>query len=315
MKFETPILFLTWKRLEITKKVFVIIKKIKPTKLYISSDGHRQEVKGEDIKVQETRDFLMSNIDWECDVKTLFYEKNNGCRKAVSRAISWFFENEDEGIILEDDCLPSLEFFPFCQELLKKYRFDERIWCVSGNNFQNNIIRGDGSYYFSRYNHCWGWASWKRCWRKYDSNLNSWPFLKSYSHLENIFDNNRQKKYWQKIWDKLYLHDKPDSWAYRWTYSCMVNSGLTLLPNKNLVTNIGFGEDSTHTKEKKQNIPKLDNDLRDYFVNIKHPKFVLRDKKADFYTEENYFSGPKIFSFLFLNKIFMRLFFILNFKK
>ena len=307
MEFSTPILFLTWKRIDITKKVFGKIKAIKPRKLYISSDGPRLNKSGEEEKISQVRDYLLDNIDWNCEVKTLFYNENKGCRNAVSKAISWFFDNENEGIILEDDCVPTEDFFYFCQSLLEKYRHDNRIWCISGDNFQDKFWRGDGSYYFSRYNHCWGWASWKRCWTFYEDNLESWPKLKSENYLDNIFDNNIQKRYWSDIWDGLYYENKPDSWAYRWTYTCMINNGLTALPNKNLVENIGFDEDSTHTHKRRNYRPNLNSSRKVDFLNLKHPSFILRNKAADHYTEINKFSRRNIYP-IYLLKKFLKIF-------
>lgn len=155
---KTAVLFLVFNRPETTKTVFEAIRKAKPKRLYIAADGPRKHREGENEKVSSVRQ-IVTYVDWPCDVKTLFRDENLGCKSAVSGAITWFFNHEEEGIILEDDCLPHPDFFPFCESLLKRYANDERIWVITGNNFQNGIQRGEASYYFSRYNHVWGWAS------------------------------------------------------------------------------------------------------------------------------------------------------------
>ncbi|MCS7029805.1 MAG: nucleotide-diphospho-sugar transferase, partial [Bacteroidia bacterium] len=192
----TAVLFLVFKRLDTTKKVFEVIRKAKPPRLYIAADGPRDWVEGEAEKVKMVREYLMNNIDWDCEVKTLFRDKNLGCGRAVSEAITWFFEHEEMGIILEDDTVPSLSFFWFCEELLKKYKDDKRIGMISGNNFQDGIKRGDGDYYFSIYNHIWGWATWRDRWEGYDFELDS---FKDDKFIEELFVNKKAIKYWKNI--------------------------------------------------------------------------------------------------------------------
>ena len=179
MGFETPILILAWRRPNHLKKVIDSLRLIKPINLYISCDGPNHLLENEVKKVDATRKVIANAIDWECNIKKKYSDVNQGCQIGVSSAISWFFQHVEEGIILEDDCVAHVDFYYYCEQLLDRYRLDKRIWCISGSNFQKNIKRGDGSYYFSRYNHCWGWATWKRCWEKYDSNLKNWPKLKN----------------------------------------------------------------------------------------------------------------------------------------
>ena len=157
-KLETPVLFLVFNRPDTTAQVFEAIRQAKPPRLYVASDGAREDKEGELEKVKQVRE-IVSQVDWNCEVKTLFRDKNLGCKIAVSSAIDWFFEQEEMGIILEDDCLPHPTFFRFCQELLERYRDDERIGMISGNNFQFGRKCTDYSYYFSMYSHIWGWAS------------------------------------------------------------------------------------------------------------------------------------------------------------
>jgi hypothetical protein len=236
--------------------------------------------------VAATRAVIEQEIDWPCQIERLYSDVNQGCRLGVSRAITWFFEQVEEGITLEDDCVPHPDFFPYCATLLERYRHDPRVWCISGNNFQNGQWRGDGSYYFSRYNHCWGWASWRRCWQHYDAELSQWPALRDSGLLYTIFEDPAERKYWSAIWQRLVDKGKPDSWAYRWTFTCLANGGLTALPNRNLVSNVGFGDDATHTTGKAIDTRVDDGiDLRD------HPSFLLRNSAADRYTFDEVFGG------------------------
>lgn len=185
---HTPVLFLVYKRPDTTRQVFEAIRQAKPPRLYIAADGPKKDLPEEAEKVKQVRDIVLSGVDWDCEVETLFRDENLGCKYGVSGGIDWFFENEEEGIILEDDTLPSQSFFWFCQELLERYKDDKRIMAISGDNFQNGIKRGACSYYFSRYNHIWGWASWRRAWGYYSVNMKLWPDIAKSSVIEQLFE-------------------------------------------------------------------------------------------------------------------------------
>jgi len=306
--FDTPILLITWKRPKETLRVIDAMKGLKPSKLYISSDGPRLNFPDESKKVNDTREIIKNNINWEAEINTLYHEENQGCMKGVSTAISWFFNNVDEGIVLEDDCVPHPDFFSFCEELLEKYRDDKRIWCITGNNLQGNKWRGKSSYYFSRYNHCWGWASWKRCWSKYDVQIKDWPNFQKSGLFESLFFHEKELKHWKNTFDSIFYYGKPDTWDYQWTYTCFINSGLTAIPNRNLIENIGFNSEGTHTK-KGDSPAKIDNyeKGKSGILPLVHPAYVVRSEDADRYTELMYFSGPNYFSLLYLIKLFKRI--------
>ena len=172
MRFDVPILFLVYNRPDTTATVFEEIRKQKPKQLFVAADGPRTDMPGDAEKCKNTRELVMNGIDWECETKTLFRDNNLGCGLAVSNAITWFFKNVEEGIILEDGTLPDQSFFTYCKVLLEKYRYDDKLKMISGNNFQQGKWRGDGSYYFSAYSHIWGWASWRRTWKEYDLKTN-----------------------------------------------------------------------------------------------------------------------------------------------
>jgi len=283
---QTAVLFLVFNRLSTTKQVFEAIREAKPPRLYIAADGAREAKDHEDKKVQEVRNFIISNIDWDCEVKTLFRKNNLGCKMAVSGAIDWFFNQEEMGIILEDDCLPSQSFFWFCEELLLKYKDNMRVGQISGDNFQKGMVRGDADYYFSIYNHIWGWASWANRWSKYDVDLKT---IDNASFLKNIFNENSTIRYWSNIFDTM-KQKQIDTWDYQWTFTMWHHKFLTVLPNKNLVANIGFGEDATHTMVENEFSNLTAGDI--YLS--KHPQNIVENKEADLFTTKLMFSKPSI---------------------
>ena len=241
-----PVLFLVFNRPDTTRRVFEVIRQAKPSRLYIAADGPRENKPGEDQKVQAVRGYVLGNVDWDCEVKTLFRPKNLGCKLAVSSAIDWFFENEEEGIILEDDILPDPSFFPFCVQLLDKYRHDERVMMISGNNLHGWVETGPNSYYFSKYGLIWGWASWRRAWKRYDVTMRLWPQRCSEGFLKTL--DTSERFYWRWNFEHVFS-GHIDTWDYQWCFASLVNKGLAVISTVNLISNIGFGEGGTHTKE------------------------------------------------------------------
>ena len=240
---DTAVLFIVFNRFETTREVFDSIKKARPPRLYIASDGARSSKGDEDKKVKKIREYVIANIDWKCDVKTLFREKNIGCRLAVSSAISWFFTNEEMGIILEDDCLPSQSFFWFCEEMLKKYKNDKRIFYVTGYNSQNVWNASKHDYFFSHIGSIWGWATWRRSWNEYDINMSDIDRFIDSNGFINLFGNKIAKARMSEILGSRAI----DTWDYQFSYAAHKNNGLACIPSFSLIKNIGFGEDATHT--------------------------------------------------------------------
>lgn len=292
---KTPVLFLIFNRIDTTKEVFKEIQKAKPQRLYIASDGPRDWVEGEAERVREVREYVLKNVNWSCQIKTLFRDKNLGCGKAVSEAITWFFENEEMGIILEDDCVPSLSFFWFCEELLERYKDDYRVWHIGGCNFQDGQNSGDGDYYFSAYNHIWGWAGWASRWKYYRFDLQQ---IKDDSFLNNVFKDSKELNYWRKIFKKMKSDNPIDTWDYQYTFSMWYNNGLAILPNVNMVSNIGFGKGAFHTVE----VTKLANMPRYEMILETHPSSITRDSEADMYSFNKCFA-PKPILKRVVNKI------------
>lgn len=300
---KTPVLFLVFNRLVTTQKVFEQIRQAKPQKLFVASDGARSHLTEEKAKVKEIRDFILKNIDWECEVKTLFREENLGCGKAVATAIDWFFSEVEEGIILEDDCLPDSTFFFYCQELLEKYREEERIMVISGNNFQDGQKRGEASYYFSIYSHCWGWASWRRAWQKFDLQMPTFPAFKKSEKIKELFPTKAEQIYWLDLFQEQYDQKLPSVWDFAWTYACFANNALTCLPNVNLISNIGHGTMSTHTGNKNDALANLP--LQKITLPLIHPLEIKRDFEADKYTNQKVFKAflARVLFLKFLKKI------------
>jgi len=235
---RTPVLFITFNRPDHASITFESIRKARPERLYIASDGPREDKPGEAELVQEVRK-IIERVDWPCKVETLFRKRNQGCAIAVSSAITWFFSKEPEGIVLEDDLLPHEDFFTFCETMLERYRDNPRIGCITGNNFQLGARRGDGAYYYSYLNHCWGWASWARAWKYYDHSMNQMRHC-----TKNILPAlHEDRSTFQGLITRFEhtLCGKVNSWAYRWQLAAYVNEMLTVTPNHNLAKNIGFG--------------------------------------------------------------------------
>lgn len=277
--FDVPILLLVFRRPEITKKLFNEIRKIKPHKLFIGCDGPRENVLGEKEKVEAVKD-IFKNIDWDCDVETLFFNENKGSKMAESMAMNWFFENVEEGIILEDDCIPGEDFFEYCKEMLEYYRHDKRIMLISGSNFQFGHIRGESSYYFSKFPATWGWATWKRAWKYYDVNISDLPEFKREKVILSVTLNKTAQKYFSNHLEDVYK-GKIDAWDTQIFFMLWAYHGLAVVPNVNLISNIGIGEDSVNTEKGKTAINFIP--IKNVEFPLKHPKLMIVDKRADEY--------------------------------
>lgn len=292
--FQTPVLFLVFNRLDTTKKVFERIKEIRPKYLYVAADGARESKKGEDKKCQLVREYILNSIDWECEVKTLFREKNLGCGRAVSSAIDWFFENVEQGIILEDDVLPHQNFFNFCEFMLNLYRDDEKIMHLSGTTFLDNSSLIKHQYYLSKHIHVWGWATWKNKWKKYSFTLQMLDEDRVKKAIQShCFGNQDLYLYWNNIFEQV-KNGKIDTWDYQWMFAIWLNNGWAINPKDNVISNIGFGDNATHTTDIghwSAELPfQIDSDTYSYIPELKY------EKKIDI------FLNKKIFSHLYISK-------------
>lgn len=272
--FEIPVLFIIFNRPETEKRVFEQIGKIKPRYLYVAADGPRKGKANENEKCVMARKIIDEGVDWDCEVKKFYRKENMGCKMAVSSAIDWFFNNVKEGIILEDDCLPDLSFFEFCHELLRKYRNNERVTHISGNNFSS--IKTDKSFYFSKYPHVWGWATWRRAWNKYSVKMDDWEKVRNTKILSSKMASILERIYWNRIFKSVYL-GKVDTWDYQWLYCQWKNNGVSITPKNNLVENIGFKE-GTHDFCDAINI---DNKITKIDFPLVYPEKIVLNDKAD----------------------------------
>lgn len=246
MPFEIPIAFCIFNRPQLTAQVFQAIRAIRPRRLLIIGDGPRADHPTDPERVRLTRS-VVEQVDWNCDVETCYADQNLGCRLRMSSGLDWAFARSESLIILEDDCLPHASFFPYCRALLDRYADDRRIGMISGDNFQPGPV-SDDSYYFSKWAHIWGWASWRRAWQSFDLNLSLWPSCQQQGWLKTWSDFPEEVDYWTRIFDQVH-RGSIDTWDFSWMFNCWSQNALTILPQVNLVSNLGFGPEATHTKD------------------------------------------------------------------
>ena len=273
---STPVLFLIFNRPDTTKQVFSVIQKARPPRLYVAGDGPRTEQSNED-EICEIARSIATNVDWDCEVKTLFQDQNLGCQLAVSQAISWFFENEPEGIILEEDCLPSQSFFWFCQELLEDFRHEKQVGAICGFYSNELDYKPSASYFFSRYLRVWGWAGWRRTLEKYDSNLKN-LIEKNNTWQSDIFNHTDVllKKYFQQMFDQV-ANGEIDTWDTQLQYLLWQKKQRVVVSSKNLIQNIGWTRGAhAQTKDHNHELPTSEIEFP-----LTSPEIVERDVKAD----------------------------------
>lgn len=318
-KLKTPVAIIIFNRPQTTQRVFEVLRMVKPPELFVIADGPRKGKPGEAEQCAAAR-AVFAQIDWDCEVKLDYAETNLGCGRRPASGISWVFDQVAEAIILEDDCVPHPSFFRFCEELLARYRDDERVMHIGGTNFLFDSKRIETSYYFSRLNLCWGWATWRRAWRYFDYELHAWPEVVERGVLKDLFAEVSAQRFWTELYDDVYASSKTHIWDYQWMLACWLQGGLSIVPNINLVSNIGFGADATHTHALDAALAQL---LRRFglssdaglgrllqrsvahlapnrFANLPveamqfplcHPQFLVRDTKADDLIQKQNYQG------------------------
>jgi hypothetical protein len=283
---RSPVLFLVFNRPDTTAQVFEAIRRAQPPRLYVAADGPRPVKAGEQERCDTVRR-IATAVDWPCELVTLLREQNLGCKRAVSSAVSWFFEHEAEGIVLEDDCVPDPTFFAYCDELLERYRDDPRVMCISGDNFISSAWTPRESYYFSRYVHIWGWATWRRAWAFYDVDMKEWRDADNAGVVKRrLPGESRAAAHWREIFD-LVSSGQIDTWDYQWTFACWRHGGLSCMPATNLISNIGFGEGATHTVSPESKLANLA--AIPLGMPFRHPAEVEAQLDADRWTSEHVF--------------------------
>ena len=307
--FDVPILITIYNRVDVTFKLYKILEVIQPKYLYINADGPKVNNELDYLRCNNTRNLFL-NLSWDCVIKYNFSSDNKGCKLSVSDAITWFFNENEYGIILEDDCIPNLSFFYYCKEILEKYKNDNRIFHINGTNFSSNVKSyTTDSYSFTKFVSIWGWATWRRSWLKYDINMINFPnFTKQ--QFDNKSFSSYAKHHYYKSFEDMYFN-RSNSWCTQWIFAIYFHNGITITPNCNLVSNIGTQDNPTHKF--------LINRFRD-FLNTKeltfpliHPKFSI-NHKTDMLNFKNYRgkSFIKLFYFLIDNNIFIIIKYINN---
>lgn len=241
---DLPVALLIFNRPDTTRQVFEAVRAVRPSRLLVIADGPRAAKTGEDARCQQTRAVI--DVDWPCEVLTCFSDTNLGCRRRVASGLDWVFQNVERAIILEDDCVPHPSFFSLCEELLERFKKEARVLSINGTNNQFGRRRTEASYYFSRHQLIWGWATWRRAWKLYDVNMPDWPELKRSGFLETVLHTGRAVRSYSESLDRVF-DGRLNTWDYQWQLTCWKHGGLAVHPRENLVRNIGFGADATHT--------------------------------------------------------------------
>lgn len=314
-KLRTPVVLIIFNRPDTTARVFAAIRQAQPPQLFVIADGPRAGKVGEDEKCAATR-AVVEQVDWECEVRTNFSAVNLGCGLRPASGISWVFEQVGQAIILEDDCLPHPTFFRFCEEMLAYYRDDERVMHISGTNFLSERQRTDYSYFFSRYPFCWGWATWQRAWQHFDYELHDWPLVRDGGWLYDALGDASAARHWAGNFAEVHAEGKSHIWDFQWIFALWVHRGLSIIPQVNLVANIGFGQDATHTHDLADLLAPLSQPVTSAqngrwsqlyrqlttsrYSNLltkairfplHHPPFIIPDRQADNYFQQHNYQG------------------------
>lgn len=304
MDKQTPILIIVFNRPKKAQALIESLSKIKPRKLYVAADGPRNET--DKIQCDQVKE-IVENINWECDVHKKYSQINLGLSQNMEEAIDWLFSENETGIIFEDDCIPNEDFFRFANEMLERYKDNEDIMLISGTNYQQGHRRGNASYFFSKYSRIWGWATWRRSWSLYRKGAYGMDEFIKNNELNDIFPDKKESGFWLKAFTNPYTDRNGKTrltWATTWHYSVLKNRGLTIVPNVNLVQNIGYGEDSTHTRGSGRGWSFKTEKLGE----IIHPDKIEVNEEADryyYYTQHHKTIFDKIYNDLnvFLDKI------------
>ena len=285
-----PVVLLLFNRPDLTRRLLERVRQIKPERLLVVADGPRSSVLTDAAACEEVQRLVRETVDWGARLDWNVADSNMGIRKRVASGLNWAFQLEQQVIVLEDDCLPELSFFPFCTELLDRYQNDTRVGLISGDNFQHGQEFTRASYYFSRYAHIWGWASWRRAWNHYDDSMRDWPELRNSNWLAHLFPHPLEALYWEKLFDEVSQH-RIDTWDYAWQFALWTQSQYSILPAQNLISNLGVGESATHTQDADKAKHQLE--VSPMKFPLVHPSTVIRNHRADDYSQRTHFGLAK----------------------
>jgi hypothetical protein len=288
-RLDIPVVFLVFNRPEPTARVFARIRDARPAKLFVVADGPRPDHIGDAEKCRRVRELIAEGIDWPCEVVRDYAEKNLGSGRRVASGITKAFEAVEEAVILEDDCLPDPSFFPFCAELLARYRNEPRVGLIGGAPHVDNVVRGGESYFFCRYGYTWGWATWRRAWARFDYSMRTWAAWRDSGGLQELFPRSAVRKFWSRAWEHA-ASNPDDIWDYQWVYCYMRAGMLGLLPRTALVENIGFGAEATHTTTHVRGSQPT----KPMVFPLIHPCTIEPDLVAEARASERFFSRPNL---------------------
>ncbi len=275
---ETPVVLIIFKRVESTQKVFDTVRQAKPKKLFVIADGPRPDKEGEAEKCAQTR-AIIDQVDWNCEVLKCFSDENLGCGVRISSGLSWVFEQVEDAIILEDDCIPHPTFFTFCSEMLERYRDEPKVMSISGCLFAKSPK--PESYYFSHYLSCWGWATWQRAWQHFDFKMTKLPELLEEGWLYQYLPSDRVADCWKRRFTAVYESGKGDVWSYQFQFASWVQNALSIRANVNLISNVGLtDEEATHAQIKSDGSVNFDY-LEAMEFPLRHPEGIVRDADMD----------------------------------
>lgn len=263
-------------RPNLTARVFERIRAARPRRLLVVGDGPRAGREEDAAQIEAVRE-IVTQVDWECDLRTQFAAENLGCRQRVSSGLDWVFSQVPEAIVLEDDCLPDSSFFGYCQALLARYRDDERVMMVSGLNPVAPWKVDRQSYHFSYCGAIWGWASWARAWRFYDVTMRAWDDPQARDRVRDVFADPLLYEPRMQAYDRVY-RGEIDTWDMQWSFARIVQSGLSIVPAVNLIRNIGVGDGATHTQGRH---PMAELPTRPIDRPLRHPSYVAVDREYD----------------------------------
>ncbi len=286
---RTPVIFLTFNRPELTKQVFTRIRSVKPERLFLVADGPRPEIEKDNESCAQVRR-IISNIDWKCEVSQDFASSNMGARRRVVSGLNNAFAQVEKAIILEDDCLPDIGFFRFCEEMLQRYQKEKRIMAISGNHFLPSEFEIQDSYYFLRVPLIWGWATWKRAWQHYPNDITqACKEVQNEAKTKAYFLHRREYAFYKHKLHRIY-HQDQDAWDYLWSFAVKKNKGLCICPSANLVTNIGFGKDATNTHENMAHFKRPSTKLG---FPLQHPAYLSEKFEYDQYIFQHNIYVPR----------------------
>jgi hypothetical protein len=282
---HAPVVFIIFNRPDVAEQVFARIRRAQPRRLLVIADGPRQGLPGEAEKCAAAR-ALIDRVDWDCQVLKNYSDENLGCRHRIVTGMKWAFDQVEQAIILEDDCLPDPAFFPFCDELLLKYQTDERVMAVCGDNYLMGRKSMPYSYFFHRIAGGWGWATWRRAWQHLDMEIKLWPMLRETSWLVDILGDKGAVRYWRAVFDWVYEGgEKIDAWDYQWLFAIWAQHGLAATADTNLISNLGCGENATHTRSADSVLARIPTGRMEF--PLRHPPYMFGDKEADKLVFEN----------------------------